>query len=37
VRARLVYRPHPWALARERGWFGRDYVIAEAEATFPLQ
>jgi hypothetical protein len=37
VRARLVYRPHPWALARERGWFGRDYVIAESEATFTLQ
>jgi hypothetical protein len=37
VRARLVYRPHPWALVRERGWTGRDYVIAEAEATFPLQ
>ena len=36
VRATLLYRPAPVMLARERGWDGRDYVIAEASETIPL-
>jgi hypothetical protein len=34
VRATLLYRPHPLALARSYGWDARDYVIATAEAAW---
>jgi len=34
VRATLLYRPHPLALAESYGWDARDYVIATAEAAW---
>jgi hypothetical protein len=31
--ARLIYRPYPPALARERGWPSLDYLIASREVV----
>ncbi|MEP7125652.1 MAG: hypothetical protein ABJE95_32280 [Byssovorax sp.] len=36
VTAVVVYRPIPVALARQRGWDARDYVIATTSQTFAL-
>jgi hypothetical protein len=33
VRAEVLYRPHPLALAAERAWDARDYVIDASTAT----
>ncbi len=34
VRATVLYRPHPLALAERYGWDARDYVIATAEVAW---
>jgi hypothetical protein len=34
VRATLLYRPHPLALAQAYGWDARDYIIATAEVAW---
>lgn len=36
VTAIVLYRPHPTAMAAERGWDASDYVIATGQATVPL-
>lgn len=36
VTAALIYRPLPLALARQRGWDARDYVVRLATTTVPL-
>ena len=36
VTATVIYRPHPTAMAAERGWDAKDYVIAVGQATVSL-
>jgi hypothetical protein len=36
VRAVVLYRPLPTAMATLRGWDARDYIIATAQATVAL-
>ena len=36
ISVRLLYRPIPVALARQRGWDARDYVVGTAAQTVPL-
>lgn len=36
VHATLLYRPMPLGLSRERGWDGRDFVVAEASEVVAL-
>lgn len=36
VKAWVLYRPHPTALAALRGWSAKDYVIASATASLAL-
>lgn len=36
VHATLLYRPAPLGLSRERGWDGRDFVVAEASEVVAL-
>ena len=36
VRARLVYRPVPYGLGKERGWQPKDYVIGESSQPLTI-
>jgi hypothetical protein len=36
ISAQLLYRPHRFSLAHERGWESHDYVIAQASKVVPL-